>query len=337
MDKIFINESITDTSLSRLPGLFYGKMGICLYLFHIGYTEKACELLKTANEELPSLHGNIQVSDGLCGVGLSINYFINCQYITGNINTVAQEIDDRVFKQLAFEKYNEGYDLTSLIHILYYLVIRWDAQEKGSEAEYLYRGLITQTVNDIYKRIEPQIISEPLFYSLDYILPQVILIMDYLLSRNLCKQRIERMMGELSPIILSTIPRIHANRLYLLCGIDALLTHGTFQEEWKQYRSLLFNNIDVDYILTKEMGCKSIYVNNGVASLYFLIRRINEYSGNMNEYRKQIMAFIDDSPEWNILAENKIYRCSHLGLYNGICGVALAYNMMEQDKMKGGN
>lgn len=29
------------------------------------------------------------------------------------------------------------------------------------------------------------------------------------------------------------------------------------------------------------MGCKSIYVNNGVASLYFLIRRIKEYSGNI--------------------------------------------------------
>ncbi len=337
MNRTFINNSITDTNVSISPGLFNGKMGICLYLFHAGYTEKARELLKAANEELSSMHGNIQVSDGLCGAGLAINHFINCQYITGDINTVAQEIDDRVFKQLAFEKYNEGYELTSLIHILYYLAIRWEVQEKGSETEYLYRSLITQTVNGVYKRIEPQSISEPLFYSLDYMLPQVIFIMDYLLSLNLCRRRIERMMRELSPIILSTIPRIHANRLYLLCGIDALLTHGTFQEEWKQYRSLLFNNIDVNYIFTKEMGCKSIYINNGVASLYFMFRRINEYSGNMNEYRTQIMTFIDDSPEWKILAGNKAYQRSHLGLYNGICGVVLAYDMMEQDKMKGGN
>lgn len=336
MNKEFIYNNLADPAIPIPSGLFTGKTGICLYLYHAGYTNKAYEWMQAANEELTAMKGNITVEEGLCGTGLVISHLIQRGYINGNINTVLQEIDDRVFQQMAYNQTVKGFKLMQLIHILYYLVVRWKVQEDKSDSEYLFRSLITKVMNDIYERIEPQSISEPLHYSLDYALPQVLFIMDYLLSLNLNRRRIERMMEELSPIILSTIPQIQANRLYLLCGIDSLLAHGVFRENWKQYRSMLFNNIDVDYILTKEMGCKSIYIDNGVSSLYFLLKRTNGYSEKMNEYRERIMASIDNSPEWKVLAENKAYLRSHLGLYNGICGTALAYSLMELDKQKGG-
>lgn len=334
MDTDFIMEALTDTAIPIPTGLFTGKMGICLYLFHAGQTDKAHEWLQAIYKELPAMKGSISVEEGLCGIGIAINHLIQKRNIQGDINAVLQEIDNRVFQQLAYGQHNKGYGLGPLIHILYYLTQRLQEQKKGSDAEYIFKSLITQTVNDIYKRINPQSISEPLYYSLDYALPQVLFIMDYLLSLNLCRQRIERMMKELSPVILSTIPRVQANRLYLLCGMNALSSHGVCTEEWKTQASLLLNTIDVNHLLTCETGCKSIYINNGMSSLYFLIGQVNEYSDKMDEYRKLMMELIDNSPEWGLLAGNKAYLRSHLGLYNGISGVALTYSIMEKQNKK---
>ncbi len=330
MDTNFIIKSLASMASPISGGLFTGKMGICLYLFHAGQTAKAHEWLQTIYKELPAMKGCISVEEGFCGIGIAINHLVQKGFIKGDINVVLREIDDSVFRQLAYEQHNKKYGLTSLIHILYYLTSRWQEQKENNDAEYLFKNLITRTLNDIYKRIDPQSICEPLYYSLDYALPQVLFIMDHLLSLNLCRQRIERMMRELSPIILSTIPRIQANRLYLLCGMNALSSHGICTEEWKEQAFLLLNTIDINHILTKEMGCKSIYIKNGASSLYFLIKQVNEYSDSMDEYRKQVMALIDNSPEWTLLKENKAYLHSHLGLCNGICGVALAYSMMEK-------
>lgn len=330
MQKAFIHNALTDTTLPLPSGLFAGKAGICLYLFHAGHEDLAHEWLQTINRELPAMKGCITVEEGLSGVGIAISHLVRKGFIRGDINAALREIDDRVFQQLAYERHSKKYSLTALIHILYYLTSRWKDQAEGSDSEYIFKSLITKTVNNLYGRIDPQSICEPLHYSLDYALPQVLYIMDYLLSLNLCRQRIERMMGELSPVILSTIPRIEGNRLYLLCAINALLSHGAFSEEWRRHASILFSNIDVNHILTKEMGCKSIYISNGLSSLYFLIAQVREHSDNMDEYRKLIMERIDNSPEWKLLAENRAYLRSHLGLHNGVCGVALARNIMDK-------
>lgn len=334
MNKDFIHSILTDVTIPIPTGLFAGRMGICLYLFHTEQADKAHECLQSIYKELPAMNGNIPVKGGLCGIGIAIHHLIQRGFIRGDVNVVLQEIDNRVFQQLAYERHSKEYGLTSLIHILYYLTLRWQEQNEGNDAEYIFKGLITQTVNDIYRRIDSQTIYEPLHYSLDYALPQVLFIMDHLLSLNLCRQRIERMMRELSPVILSTIPRIQANRLYLLCGMKALSSHGICTEEWDKHASILLYNININYILTKEMGCKSIYINNGVSSLYFLIEQVNEYIEEIDKYRNQVMELIDNSPEWNLLAGNKAYLRSHLGLYNGICGVAWAYNIMEKQNKK---
>jgi hypothetical protein len=334
MEKEFIYSNLSDASISISPGLLNGKIGICLFLFHAGYADKAHEWLQAANGKLSAMKGNIVVEDGLCGTGLAISYLIQQGFIKGDINIVLQEIDDRVFQQLAYEQSENEFKLTQLIHIIYYLVARWKIQEKDSEIEYIFRSLIAQTLNKIYDSIDPRSINEPLYYSLGYALPQMLFVMDYLLSLNLCRQRIERMIGVLSPTILSTIPRIEANRLYLFCGIDSLFKHAALSEAWKTHRALLMNSIDVKYILQKEIGCKSIYLSNGVASLYFLLKQVEEYAGQMDEYRELIMKFIEASPEWKLLEENKAYCRSHLGLYDGMCGIALAYDIMEKEGEK---
>lgn len=330
METNFITKSVDDATIHIPTGLSAGKMGICLYLFHAGQTDKAREWLQAIYQELPAMNGNIQVGEGLCGIGIAINHLLQKGFIKGEANAAFQEIDNRVFRQLAYEQHSRKYGVTSLVQMLYYLTSRWKAQNEESEEATVIKSLITQVLNDIYSRIDLPSICEPLFYSLDYALPQVLFGMSHLLGLNLCRQRIGMMLKELSPVILSTLPRIQANRLYLLCGMNALAAHGMCTDEWQKQTSLLFDTIDIEHILTKEMGSKSIYVSNGASSLYFLIGQIEEYAGKRNEYGKRIMQLIDNSPEWKLLKENKAYRYSHLGLYNGICGTAWAYQQMEK-------
>lgn len=205
---------------------------------------------------------------------------------------------------------------------------------KDSEAEYLFRELIKKTVNDLYARTDFQKIGEPLHYSLGYVIPQLFYAMGYVASLGFYRNRIEMIMRELSPLLFSIVPRIHANRLYLLTGLDYLLKEIPMGKEGSRYRNLLLTSIDVDYLLTEEMGCKSIYVESGVASLYFLLKAVKEYAGNRINYRNKIMQIIEESPEWNLLERDNAYLRSHTGLYNGVCGVAWAYDVMKKDKRK---
>ena len=87
--------------------------------------------------------------------------------------------------------------------------------------------------------------------------------------------------------------------------------------------------------LEKNLQEQSIYLQDGMPSIYFLLTRRKEYRPQLAEYRERIMKAINNSPEWKLLSDNKAYLYSHLGLYQGISGTALAYNWMEQDKRKG--
>jgi hypothetical protein len=68
--------------------------------------------------------------------------------------------------------------------------------------------------------------------------------------------------------------------------------------------------------------------------LYFLLKAVKEYAGNRINYRNKIMQIIEESPEWDLLERDNAYLRSHTGLYNGVCGVAWAYDVMEKDKRK---
>jgi hypothetical protein len=321
--------------ITTLPlGLFYGISGISLYLYYRKRDKEASILLKYINEHLQLINGNINVSNGLSGIGLAIIYLSKKGYIKVNINTAMKEIDDLVFKQLAFDKYNKKYNINQLLPIIYYLSVKSKLQERNSEAQYIQRELVKKVINNLYAQIDFHKIDEPLHYSLEYILPQLLYVMGYVASLNFYKSRIESIVRELSPVIFSTIPIMQANRLYLIASLDYLFKEISVDNKGLSYRAMLLANIDVNYILTEEIGCKSIYFENGVASLYFLLKGINDYNQNMTNYRNQIMHIIEESPEWGLLESNSAYLRSHIGLYNGVCGVKMAYEIMKKDKIK---
>lgn len=337
MDTNFILQCLIKAQSSLPLGLFNGRLGMCLYLFYAGEETHANEWLKNIIKELPNLHGTIQVDKGLCGAGWLMSLLIEKGWLCGDINEAVREIDDCMFRQLAYEKYSQNYGLQDRIHLLYYLNKRLKAQEKGSEAEYLYRQLAIRTLDDLFCQItEPQAMNEPANYTLNYELPQILFLFSTLLTSQWAKMRILKQTTILESSVLSSFPLSQGNRLYLLCALEEILRHKEMQrKEWAEYNSMLAQYTDPHYILNHEMGNKSIYLQDGMPSIYFLLTRRKEYRPQLAEYRERIMKAINNSPEWKLLSDNKAYLYSHLGLYQGISGTALAYNWMEQDKRKG--
>lgn len=324
---------IPEEIIEDLPiSLYNGKLGICLFRFFNGENEIATNILKDACNNLKQLRKRIDLPNGLAGVGFAVNILVKYGFIKGNVEPMLRETDDAIYRQIAFDKGCEYYDIQLLIQLLYYMKMRYEMLESDSENQYLQRELIIKTVNQVFNLVDYSKIQEPMHYSLDYILPQLHFVMGQIASLGFYKHRIQMMMRELSPLLLSAIPLFQANRLYMLAGVECILKYCDLGDRWHKYYHLLIENIDINSIINSEIGCRSIYINNGVSSLYFLIRNIKYYSEELPRLRKKILKFIDNSPELDLLKNNKFYLRSHIGLYNGYFGVALARLFLINDK-----
>lgn len=316
------------------PGLFDGQLGICLYLFHAGQVDEARAWLHEAAESLPGLQGNMRMADGLCGAGWAMHRLFAQGWLKGDLEQAVSEIDDALFRQQTDKTCTEKYTLAEIAQLIHYMALRWQRQKPGSETEFLFRKLINQTLGDLLTELtESGNRCEPPYYTLDYALPQALYALGNLLACEPFRQRILKAIRVLTPAICTVMPCSQGNRLYLLGAWERLLAQKEMQEEtWMGYRNLLYHSINPDDIVLHEMGDSSIYLRDGVSSLYFLLGRIQEYKGRMNDFRKLFIQRIDESPEWDLLASNKVYARAHLGLYGGICGTAWAYERMKKEE-----
>ncbi|GHV40068.1 hypothetical protein FACS1894179_06010 [Bacteroidia bacterium] len=319
-------------------GLADGKMGFCIYFYylssvytHTSYRKIAEKLLDDTFENVDAIN-SIDVKNGLAGIGLGINYLIKNNYVGGNVNIILKDIDDIIFKNLSYFKYSEKIDTLSIIHILYYLSVRLKNQKQGHENEYLFRELIIQTVNNLYERIDLSFYEEPLAYNIDYPLPQLLLVLSEIYQLNFYNYRLIKIIEELSYKVLSAFPVLHSNRLYLLWGMNAI-QRQIKSKNWEKHIRLIHDQIDVDIILNQELRDKNIFVNNGYASIYYLMISLKNYFSpeQIKLYSERTLQKIESSAMWNVLQESQ-YFDRHKGLLSGFSGTALILNLIHGKK-----
>jgi lantibiotic modifying enzyme len=332
---------ITSLQKESIPlGLADGKMGFCIYFYYLSsvyantdYKETAEKLLDDIFKDIDTIN-TIDVKHGLAGIGLGVGYLIKNSYVKGNINVILKDLDDVIFKNLSYPKYYEKIDSLSLIHILYYLYVRLKQRKQGGEDEYLYRELVIQTVNNLYERIDLGFYEEPLAYNIDYPLPQLLFVLSKLYSLDFYNYRLIKIVEELSYKALSVLPILHANRLYLLWGMDAL-NKQIKDEQWEKHIGLLKEQIDITHIFNQELRDKNIYFNDGIASLCYFIHSLSDYFGGeeLDTIGKQAVERIDSSGVWELLENNPQYFDTHTGLYNGFMGVSLLLQYLKSSNL----
>jgi hypothetical protein len=314
-------------------GLAGGKMGLCIYFYILSQTYKNISYKKTAAKLLDEIFENIDaintydVKTGLAGIGLGIDYLIKNDFVKGNANEILSDVDDLIFKHLT---YSRKIDFSSQIHILYYLCIRFKDRKEGGENQYLHKELIIQTINNLYEHLPTNFQEEPLTYTTDYILPQLLFILSEIYRLDFYNHRLVKIIEEVSYSVLSIFPLLDSNKLYLLWAMNTLNTHIQ-NKHWQKHIDLLKENIDLNIILNHELRNKNIYFNDGLTSICFFVNKLIHYFDNkeLKLFRMQAISKIENSQIWTLLNDNQQYFEKYIGLYEGFTGVFLLIHKLR--------
>ena len=317
-------------------GLAHGKMGLLIYLYHLYdytqeaiYKEKAERLLDDLLENALSKNAELTVEEGLCGVALGLDYIVKKQFVDGDINDLLSGIDDLLFKKLVFGNMESRYSLSQLIHFLYYIYKRLEIQTNDNE-RFPFEGLAIKLVNQLADLIDASFFEESYTFSIyQYHVPILMKTLSCLIQYDFYKDRIQKVLEQLSLYMFSLLPHLHLNRLYLLWG---MLPLRDCSPDWQRYVDELRKSINLDIIYNREIKGRDIYISNGYASLYFLLEGLNKdfpkYTIPFNPHL--IYDRIISSDAWDALMENEYYYNIHRGLLNGFPGTVLALINIKQ-------
>ena len=310
-------------------GLASGKIGLSLYFYQLSRLENNREYEKLAEKylnETVSAIGTVQqvdIKSGLAGIGLSIDYLVKNNFVNGNINSILKEIDDYLFRTLSTSKHYEQLDASTLIQFLYYFYVRLQDQKQGSENEYLFKELCVKTINNIYVKIEQVPFGRRLVYNVEQELPLFLYVLSRIRSLDFYNIRIDNILSELSPIVLSTIPILHSNKLYLLWAMHAVCKQ-TKINGWNEHIELLKRELNLEEIVSTELKNRNIFFYDGAVSIFLLTEAVKkELENTVCKFQQKLIEKIEQSEVWKLFEADLQYFAAHSRLLYGFCGVAL--------------
>jgi hypothetical protein len=320
-------------------GLIHGQMGISIYFYHLSRIEKdenyeamAEQLLDDTLNKISS-ESSVSIESGLAGIALGIIHLIKSDFVEGDIDELLENIDNAIFKQLAFLPNNLSTLKNELLHLLFYFYIRLKDQ-KYDDNRYIFQELIIEVLNLFAVNLKEDFFKEYHTFSVyHYHLPMFVYICSKLLELDFYNDRIHKIVETFEPMILSRLPLLHANRLYLLCVTLSIIPYID-NPQWKEYATLLHKEISLNHIFEKEIKNKHIFISNGLSMIYILLNHLNH---NFPEYK------IDYSPQmfydkiiaseaWTSFKQDYYFNI-HQGLVNGFPGVQLVLSHIKKQNV----
>lgn len=326
-----LNKKLLQSIDNTYPvGLANGLMGISIYFYHLSRIEEN-ENYKTIAEQLLDetlekllLDSSLSVEKGLAGIALGVTHLIKSDFVAGDVNELLEDIDNIIFRHIAFMESNLFDQKKELLHLLFYLSVRLNDQT-NEDSQYLFRELIIKVINIFATGLQDDFLDEPFSFSIyDYHLPLFTYISYCLLKQDFYNDRIYKILEEFELKILSRFPVLHINRLYLLCTVLPLVTYMQ-NPQWKEYANLLHKEISLPIIFEQEIKNKHIFVSNGLPMVYLLLHYLKE---NYSEYEivhhpQDFYEKIISSDAWDSLLRKDYFFNIHSGLLNGFPGTQL--------------
>lgn len=332
----FLNKKLFSFVEKDYPiGLVTGKLGLCIYYFYLSRWEENGEFKQMAENLLDDVVSqlsettDVTVESGLAGVAIGISHLVKEKFVEGDINEILEDVDSTIFKKLAFFKYEDTkkhVPKTDIIHLLYYLYVRY-TEQVSSDNQYVFQELMIRTIEMFKEDLQVDFFNEYFSFSLrDYHLPCFLYIMGKIYDLNIYKGRITHILEEYMNQIISTYPVLQANRLYLLCGLIGLKSSlPGYKKEIDFHIRLLKNGIDIDHIINTELGNQDIYIANGLSSVYMLLFHLQMNNPVYSiDYNPQLFfTKIRNSEAWNALLSKEFYFHRYSRLFDGFPGAYL--------------
>lgn len=324
---VLFNQFIIEQDINRMPiGLFYGRMGLCIYYYHQyryykkeSYRQFAEKLLDSICDSANSGF-SIDFETGLSGICSGIIYLIENEFIGGNPNYVLKEFDEKIFHDFHSKVLmNTPANIKSIIRILTYFSKRLSSNNISADERFIFENYMIRGVNLLDSMPHNEKLIEECFFSFwGYFLPVYLDFLYHLHQLDFYNYKIDKIIDELSPRICSMYPLLGSNRLYLGCVMEKISGIRKIAG-WTKHIALLKTTSAVDTIINEEFLNKNILLDNGLAGFYYLLRQFNLST----EFTKGlILNKMINSEFWEIINRPEDLK-KQSGLLNGISGLIL--------------
>jgi len=232
-----------------------------------------------------------------------VNFLVKQNYVKGNINQVLCEMDNVLFRRMTSFNNQQmlNCEFAGFLYIFYYLFLRLEQLKINTNNRFLMEELTIKAFNDVYSSINSSFFDEPVLFNLDYKLPPFL----FILSKIFYNYRIDEVIKEIAGIIQSRFPALHANRLYLLWGLVRLKQVTGFKF-WDEQINIIYNNIDISRIIENELRNKQVFIKDGVAGIYLLLKDLENTEYKLFYNPKILIRRIYSSDIWNEIAKQPL-------------------------------
>lgn len=216
-------------------GLFRGKMGICLYFFHLAnktgntsYEEFADQLLQDVFQYIHQNPIPPHFDNGLAGIAWAIEYLIKKDYIEADPDIALIEVDNVIYKAIIehLPEMSFGVKQGILGYILYVLSRMTDKDNnlRTTEQSLIFERLLIALINWMGKMIEDDKVDfkEPIGFDIFWDLPCCLHILSKIKELNFYHSKTTTILKHLSSKVLSTFPQYQSNQLSLIYALECI-------------------------------------------------------------------------------------------------------------------
>jgi lantibiotic modifying enzyme len=331
--------TINELLAQQLPGLkniglFNGKMGISIYLFHLAKETGDKEQQKLAEKLIDEVYREVSqnqppphFANGLAGIAWGMEYLVQNNFVNANTDEILSDVDDKIYSHIVAQK-QDALRSNNIIGYIIYIIARLQGKKLNSAdnaSTFIFKRLLVDLTNQLGQQIEERKLSlqEPVLFQISWQLPIILMLLAKLKAMNFYVYKIDHLLTNLSPFMLSLFPCSSSNKLYLLLAIERILQQANLPG-WKDHAHLLIENIDRNGILKNDLSNKNICFQDGLAGVSFISRWLYALTKDKRILlpKKKIAEKIIHSEYWSLIDHDKAEQ-KNVGLFAGIAGVGM--------------
>ena len=346
--KIIFEQMCNATNNRAGDGLFTGKSGQIIFLYHLFQKTNDKHIKKHADSLLTEMYNSVKrkgksgvpnFDDGLAGIGWSLNYLVENKICEGNIDDILKDIDDVIFKVLNEE--DAPYYLNVLIGYLIYEISRISNKKGGNITTKINQELFIKIINKI-DEVAPnefQNIGKEYVFDLFWPFPVLILALNKALDYDIFNDKILIMIDQWMYYLNTHLPGMNCHRLSLALSLYHL-NSKLMRKDIDRLIHLLLFSIDFD-IFYKEVDHNLFNIQSGWYGIVFLLHHAKKIfnAGYPNydmlePFRRKIIDLCKAQSESEIISGFKTFMekniAIHYGLTSGLSGIGLLYQICPE-------
>ncbi|MDR8393837.1 hypothetical protein NC796_21975 [Aliifodinibius sp. S!AR15-10] len=332
-------EYINNLLLEQLPeikntGLLKGKMGISLYFYHLSratrsedHRQQADAILDEVYEQVSSGGATMDFQNGLAGIAWAIEHLVQQQFVEADTDQILKDVDNKIYKRLASSSKIPLGILNGRLGYMLYIFSRLQGRDQPIDSSYNYilKKLLIDQVNHVGQMVEERKIDilPTTAFDITWDLPACLAVLGRARALDFYNTKIDMILKQLSPVLLSLYPHALSNRLYLLFGMERVLNEVEIPG-WRSHANFLKTDLQPDYILESEMNDKHLILSNGVAGIALINRRLFRLTGDksLRFDQEALIQKITTSEYWELLEKIDL-ETVNIGMLNGLTGIGL--------------